>query len=164
MSSLIQQYIPILLFKIGKDKTMKHLNLETTNTAEQRIKEYLEQNVSDTLAEKINNGVQVEKDGKTLLNKKTLSGFMRYATDEARKLAEKGSSYACIEDSVVFGWAIHYFEEDSIEGTLYNADGTPYSPPKPQRKATTPKPTPKKEETTPTKPEEDFPTHMLLSF
>lgn len=141
---------------------MKHLNLKTTNTAEQRIKEYLEQNVSDILAEKINNGVKVEKDGKTLVSKKTLSGFMRYATDEARKLAEKGSSYACIEDSVVFGWAIHYFEEDSIEGQLYNADGTPYSPPKPQKKTTAPKPAPKKEEAPPTKTPDTTPTQMTL--
>ena len=53
---------------------------------------------------------------------------MRYACDEARKLAAKGASSACIEDKVVFGWAIHYFEEDGIEGTLYNADGTEYKP------------------------------------
>jgi hypothetical protein len=38
----------------------------------------------------------------------------------------------------VFGWAIHYFEEDSIPGTLYNEDGTEYKPAKP-----TPKVTPK---------------------
>ena len=32
----------------------------------------------------------------------------------------------------MYGWAIHYFEEDSIEGTLFNADGTKYKPaPKP---------------------------------
>lgn len=53
---------------------------------------------------------------------------MRYACDEARKLAAKRASSACVEDKVVFGWAIHYFEEDSIEGTLYNADGTKYKP------------------------------------
>lgn len=80
------------------------------------------------LAEKINNGTPVEKDGKQLINRKTLDGFMRYACDEARKLAAKGASSACVEDKVVFGWAIHYFEEDSIEGTLYNADNTEYKP------------------------------------
>ena len=51
---------------------------------------------------------------------------MKYATEEARKLAEKGANSACVEDEVVFGWAIHYFEEDSIEGTLYLEDGTEY--------------------------------------
>ena len=113
---------------------MRTLNLETQNSAQQRIKEYLEQNASEVLAEKINNGVWIEKDGKKFLNKKTLDGFMSYATEEARKVAEKGAMSACIEDSVVFGWAIHYFEEDSIEGTLYNEDGTEYAKPKPAPK------------------------------
>ncbi len=132
---------------------MKELNLVTNSAAEQRIKNYLEQNVSDDLADKINNGVQIEKDGKTLLSKKTLTGFMRYATDEARKLAEKGASCACVEDSVVFGWAIHYFEEDSIEGTLYNSDGSVYSAPKPQKSSTS-KPAALKEVKPITKPKE----------
>lgn len=102
------------------------LNLEAKTKAQQLVKEYLENNASSTLAEKINNGVAIEKDGKMLINRKTLDGFMKYATEEARKLAEKGANSACVEDEVVFGWAIHYFEEDDIEGTLYNADGTEY--------------------------------------
>lgn len=53
---------------------------------------------------------------------------MKYASSEARKLASKGANSACVEDKVVYGWAIHYFEEDSIEGTLFNADGTEYKP------------------------------------
>ena len=102
------------------------LNLEAKTKAQQLVKEYLENNASSTLAEKINNGVASEKDGKRLTNKKTLDGFMKYATEEARKLAEKGANSACVEDEVVFGWAVHYFEEDEIIGTLYNADGTEY--------------------------------------
>ncbi len=102
------------------------LNLEAKTKAQQLVKEYLENNASSALAEKINNGTIVEKDGKRLTNKKTLDGFMKYATEEARKLAEKGANSACVEDDVVFGWAIHYFEEDEIIGTLYNADGTEY--------------------------------------
>ena len=105
---------------------MTKLNLEATSREQEIVKAYLEENASETLAEKINNGTPVEKDGKQLINRKTLDGFMRYACDEARKLAAKGASSACIEDKVVFGWAIHYFEEDGIEGTLYNADGTEY--------------------------------------
>lgn len=107
---------------------MTKLNLEATSREQEIVKAYLEENASETLAEKINNGTPVEKDGKHLINRKTLDGFMRYACDEARKLAAKGASSACVEDKVVFGWAIHYFEEDSIEGTLYNADGTEYKP------------------------------------
>ena len=116
---------------------MPKLNLEAKNETQKIIKDYLEKNVSDMLAEKINNGVRIHKDGKTLINKKTLEECMEFAIKEAQKLTEKGARAACIQDSVVFGWAIHYFEEDSIEGTLYNEDGTEYKPPKP---VTPPKP------------------------
>ena len=91
----------------------------------------MEQTVSEVLADKINNGVPVEKDGKKLISKKTLAGFMKYATDEARKQAAKGATGACLHSDIVFGWAIHYFEEDSTLGTLYNEDGTEYKAPKP---------------------------------
>ncbi len=110
------------------------LNLETKTKEQELVKAYLEENASATLAEKINNGTPFEKDGKTFINKKTLDGFMKYASGEAKKLAAKGANSACVEDKVVYGWAIHYFEEDSIEGTLFNADGTEYKP--------APKPTP----------------------
>lgn len=124
---------------------MPKLNLNATTQSQKVIKEYLEQNASDMLAYKINNGVQVDKDGKTLVNKKTLDGFMNYANDEAQKIAEKGARYACVEDAIVFGWAIHYFEEDSIEEKLYNEDGTEYAP---SKKTTPKKSTPKKTTTT----------------
>ena len=113
------------------------LNLTAKGTEQELIKRYLEENASEMLAEKINNGVKVEKDGKTLINKKTLDGFMKYATGEARKHAEKGASVACVRSDVVFGWAIHYFEEESIEGKLYNEDGSEYKAPKPVVKKTT---------------------------
>ena len=128
------------------------LQLTATTTEEKVLKEYLEQTVSEVLADKINNGIPVEKDGKKLISKKTLTGFMKYATDEARKQAVKGATSACLHSDIVFGWAIHYFEEDSILGTLYNEDGTEYKAPKPA-----PKVTPKKTATatatdTPTAP------------
>ena len=107
------------------------LNLTATTTEEKVLKEYLEQNASEVLADKINNGVPVEKDGKKLISKKTLAGFLKYATEEARKQAAKGATCACLHIDIVFGWAIHYFEEDSILGTLYNEDGTEYKAPKP---------------------------------
>ena len=107
------------------------LHLIATTTEEKVVKEYLEQTVSEVLADKINNGVPVEKDGKKLVSRKTLAGFMKYATDEARKQATKGATSACLHSDIVFGWAIHYFEEDSILGTLYNEDGTEYKAPKP---------------------------------
>lgn len=107
---------------------MRELNLTAEETAQERILAYLQDNVSDTLAENINNGVSVEKDGKSLISKKTLDGFMKYASEEARKLTGKGANCACIDDDTVYGWAIHYFEEDSIQGTLYNLDGLEYKP------------------------------------
>lgn len=125
------------------------LNLEAKTPEEEKIKAYLEANVSPMLADKINNGGRIQKDDKTLLNKKTLADFMIYACDEARKLAEKGANSVCVEDKIVYGWAVHYFTEDSIEGTLFNEDGTKfkiqscaiakastvkYEPPKPKPK------------------------------
>lgn len=107
---------------------MIELNLKAETKEQELIKAYLQENVSEVLAEKINNGVKIVKEDKTLINKKDLNGFMKYAQDEARKLAEKGTNCACVEDKTVYGWAIHYFEEDTIEGTLYNEDGTEYKP------------------------------------
>ena len=121
------------------------LNLQATTKEERKVKAYLEANASEVLAEKINGGVRIQKDGKMLLNRKTLAGFLKYACGEAKKQAEKGASSACIDDDVVYGWAVHYFEEDSIEGTLYNEDGTEYKAPVPKvtAKAPTVKPHPK---------------------
>ena len=104
------------------------LDLEAKTKEQELVKTYLEENASEVLAEKINSGVRIEKDGKTLINKKTLDGFMKYASSEARKLASNGANSACVEDKVVYGWAVHYFEEDAIEGTLFNEDGSEYKP------------------------------------
>ena len=147
------------------------LNLDAKTNEERKVKAYLEANASDILAEKINNGVRIQKDNKTLLNKKTLAGFMKFACDEAKKQAEKGTQSACIDDDVVYGWAVHYFEEDSIEGTLYNEDGTEYkkqpsvAAKAPAVKYMQPKPQPKPQmsmfdllDAKPEEPDEDEPT------
>ena len=105
---------------------MTELNLVAKDEGQKRILEYLQENVSETLAEKINKGVHVTVDGKELISVKELSGFMVYAAGEARKLCEKGATSACIDGETVCGWAIHYFEEDSIHGKLFNLDGTEY--------------------------------------
>ena len=147
------------------------LNLDTKTNEERRVKAYLEANASEMLAEKINNGVRIQKDGKTLLNRKTLAGFMKFACNEAKKQAVKGAQSACIDDDVVYGWAVHYFEEDCIEGTLYNEDGTEYkkqpgvAAKAPTVKYTPPKPQPKPQmsmfdllDAKPEEPDEDGPT------
>ncbi len=119
---------------------MRELNLTATGREQELILAYLQENVSDILADKINNGVYIHKNGKQLLNRKTLDGFMNYACEEARKQSEKNVKAACVQDNVVFGWAIHYFEEDSIEGTLYTEDGSEYKPVvvKPKSQSTAP--------------------------
>lgn len=124
------------------------LNLTAQNKQEELVLKYLQDNASETLADKINNGTPFEKDGHLLLNKKTLAGFMKYACDEARKLAEKGANSTFIDDQTVYGWAIHFFEEDSIEGTLYTLDGAEYKPTvkRVESNAVKAKPEPKKQE------------------
>ena len=139
---------------------MIELNLTAENRQEELVKAYLEEHASEELAEKINNGTLFTKDGVPLTNKKTFAGFMKYACEEARKLANKGENAACVEDSIVYGWAIHYFEEDSIEGTLYTLDGAEYKPaPK-----TVSKPASKPVEKAPVKKAPEEPNKDQFSF
>ena len=107
---------------------MQEIKLEAKGAEMEALKAYLEENTSEVLAEKINHGVYIEKDGKRLLNKKDFESFMEYAAEEARKQAAKRARFACVISDEVFGWAIHYFEEDSIIGKLYNEDGSEYKP------------------------------------
>lgn len=46
------------------------LNLETKTKEQELVKAYLEENASETLAEKINNGTPFEKDGRLLSTKR----------------------------------------------------------------------------------------------
>ena len=80
---------------------MNKIALTALNKTETRILEYLNQNASAVLVEKINAG------------KKTLSGAVQYATGEAKKLAA-GAGSVCVDDETVFGWIIHFFEEDNL--------------------------------------------------
>lgn len=128
------------------------LNLQTQSKEQEILLAYLEQNASAALAEKINNGIPANKNGTQLVMKKDLTGFMKYATEEARKVAPTGATSACVEDTTVFGWLMHYFEEDSIEGRYFHPDGTSYTPPKKETKKSAPakpkdnpKPQPKQE-------------------
>ncbi len=111
------------------------LNLVAENGYEILIMNYLQGNLSEQIAEKINNGTPIEKDGKPLLSKKDLKGCIDYIKSLARKEAQSG--VAMIKDEIVYGWAVKYFEDDSIEGKLYNEDGTEYI--KVQKQAKAPK-------------------------
>ena len=66
---------------------MSNIALEAKTKEHKLLKAYLEANASECLIEKINNGVKIEKNGKTLINKKTLETFMAFATEEAKKQA-----------------------------------------------------------------------------
>lgn len=111
---------------------MTALNLTAADSRQQTVLNHLISMVSEPLAEKINNGVFIEKDGKRLLNKKDLTTFMEYATEQAKNtIAEqqrKGAQSVCVHGDEIMSWAIHYFEEDNIEGKLFNEDGTEYKP------------------------------------
>lgn len=117
---------------------MTTLNL-TANSADQKILlAHLTPLISEVLEEKINNGVKIIKDGKELLSRKTLDTFMEYLIDEIDKMKiakkYKRANVAGMEGTDIIKHAIHYFEEDSIEGKLFNADGTEYVKPKPAKK------------------------------
>lgn len=77
------------------------IQLKANNAYETAVLKYLEENASDALAEKINSG------------NKTLEQCFVYIKDQAKKEAQGGC--AMIEDKVVYGWAVHFFEEDDIE-------------------------------------------------
>lgn len=89
---------------------MARLNLEAKNPAQALILQYLEQNASESLAERINAG------------KHTLNDCFNYIRDQAKKRAVGG--VAAIEDRQVYGWAIHYFEENGNPGDV-PADDAP---------------------------------------
>ena len=54
---------------------MTALNLTASGKPQELVLAYLQENASDVLAEKINSGTPFEKDGKQLVNKKTLDGL-----------------------------------------------------------------------------------------
>ena len=80
---------------------MARINLTTKDSTKKLILEHLEENASDTLVEKINS------------SDKTMDGCFSFIREQARKQAKNG--VACIRDEEVFGWAVHYFEEDDIK-------------------------------------------------
>lgn len=86
---------------------MARINLKASGKNQELVLEYLETNASDVLVEKINAG------------KKNLDGCWSFITKEARKVAN--NNCACVDDQTVYGWAIHYFEEDDIDAAIEKA-------------------------------------------
>jgi len=85
---------------------------------EKMIFDYLEENASDDLVARINKGKNEFKD------------CWSYIREQARAKAQNGC--ACIEDKVVYGWAIHFFEEDG----KVKADAKEIIKPVPEKKET----------------------------
>lgn len=77
------------------------MQLQAKSPTETRLKEYLDANASDALREKI----AALPDGPRF----NLAAAFRFVTDEARKLLQSKSG--CVEDEVVFGWLVHYYED-----------------------------------------------------
>lgn len=69
---------------------------------ERAIADYLEANASDALREKI---ADARKNGKGIAE------CYEYITEQARKEANNSNS-VMIADAVVYGWAVHYFEDE----------------------------------------------------
>lgn len=99
---------------------------------EKIIAEYIEENASEVLVEKINRGNKGIKD------------CWKFIYEQARECA-KGENAIMVEDKQVFGWAIHYFEEDSLPVIKVHETAKPK-----ETKAAAPKvekkPVPKKQE------------------
>lgn len=47
------------------------------------------------------------------LENKSLDKCIQYIKSQAQKQAKQG--FAAIEDDVVYGWAVHYYQEDNVE-------------------------------------------------
>ena len=93
---------------------MTQLNL-TANSADQKILlTHLTPLINDALADKINNGVRITKDGKELISKKDLDSFMEYLIDEIdkKKIARKykRANVAGMEGTDIIKYALQYFE------------------------------------------------------
>lgn len=52
-----------------------------------------------------------DMDEKYLNESKSLKGMIDYIRSEAQKLAS--NNMAVVKDEIVYGWAIHYFDEDN---------------------------------------------------
>jgi hypothetical protein len=106
-----------------KKKTKKNSKPETKNERvkkEPETKSLEEQiaTVPDNLKTKIDVIYQhlmtIPGMGEKMRNpNKTITDMFKYIENQARKQAVKGC--AMVEDQVVFGWAVHYYDEENVE-------------------------------------------------
>lgn len=72
--------------------------MKANNPAEAKILAYFEANASEDLKKRVEE------------EKKTPAGALHYCSALARKQSVNGC--ACIDDDTVYGWAMHYFEDE----------------------------------------------------
>lgn len=75
------------------------MHLEAKTPTETRLKAYLDENASEALREKI----------AALPDRFNLDAAWRFIQEEARKQLKNKSGF--LEDEVVFGWLVHYYED-----------------------------------------------------
>ncbi len=96
----------------------RNRNTDTNGKADgavERIRAYFEANASEDLKRR------------AAAEGKTAAGALAYAKGQARKLAVGGC--ACVEDETVYGWAMHYFEDEPAEKPAGKpAEGTDAAP------------------------------------
>ena len=124
-------------------KEGKRTGLKANSKETEIILDYLEENASDVLAQKIHDG------------KKTMDDCWKFIYECAKKAASGKNSYGC-EGQEVFGWAIHFFEEDSIKANdIVKNKPIKTEKPKEVKKAAEPKKKPEEKK-------EDLPGQMTI--
>ncbi len=107
------------LFDLLKEETeVKEPQKEEIKEAETKSLEEQIATVPDNLKTKIDVIYQhlmtIPGMGEKMRNpKKTITDMFKYIENQARKQAVKGC--AMVEDQVVFGWAVHYYDEENVE-------------------------------------------------
>jgi hypothetical protein len=100
------------------------LNLKARTPSEARVLAWLESNADAALA------ARIEASGRTLAD------ALEHCREEACKLRRPhGASCVCVDDTTVYGWAAHYFQDlaapaeapaeaqDDLAGQLQALDG-----------------------------------------
>lgn len=96
--------------------------MKANNPAEAKILAYFEANASEDLKKRVEE------------EKKTPAGALHYCSALARKQSVNGC--ACIDDDTVYGWAMHYFEDEKAsnhEGKVGVARVSTSKPSKPDK-------------------------------
>ena len=105
---------------------------DTENLEEHIIAIHLKDVIPETVANKIMNGVRIEKDGKTLINKKSIALFLNYLCEKMYNAAKNNKAKTqnvkavAKEGTAILDEAIKYFNDDKIIGELYDESGNLY--------------------------------------